>query len=120
MNDQQHSVLKFSDRLMLVGELEHLSRHLMLAGAKKLDEDYQLLSEQATAVRRFVMSHYDISEENWCIVKSNAIVMQLAIEQKDIMLLSVVSDLVSEVYSKTLGVDLDLCSSCKEDKNETE
>lgn len=122
-----HDTLMISDKISLIGELQHIIRHSIRSAvvASKNNQDelviqYLVYARQAKEIRRkYMAKHFgDIDEKDWCLCKSSAELRQLLYEtnEGDIELLKDVDELIDNIWSNAIGEDLSGCQSCKEDK----
>lgn len=126
MDDQKkidHSKLNLEDRLALLSELEHLRRHaLRSAHATKDTEDeffHLVTAASAQRLRREVEAKLgDISDPDWCELKSAQAIRQLNYEtmEGDQQLFTALEELVDSVNSHALKQDMSGCQACKSDK----
>lgn len=126
MDDQKkidHSKLNLEDRLALLSELEHLRRHaLRSAQATKDTEDeffHLVTAASAQRLRREVEAKLgDISDPDWCELKSAQAIRQLNYEtmEGDQQLFTALEELVDSVNSHALKQDMSGCKACKSDK----
>lgn len=122
-----HSKLNLEDRLALVSELEHLRRHaLRSAYATKDTEDgffHLVTAATAQRLRRQVEAKLgDISDPDWCELKSAQAIRQLNYEtmEGDQELFTELEQLVDGVNSHALKQDMSGCMACHEDKGAIE
>lgn len=115
MNDL-HEVRAYSDRVALIGELEHLARHSTTAYSESGESHYLDTAGLATEIRRKVMGSMDISDRDWCSAKASASIKQLANELQDPYAIKAADALVNQVWGKILGVEIAGCEACREDK----
>lgn len=131
MEDSQetfnHTKASTSDRIALVGELEHSRRHALrsavtLSIEEKPEEAFKFLvwAKQLQDLRRkYMAKHFgSIDTKHWCLCKSTACLRQLAYETEgdDIDFLVEIDNLVDEVWSDATGEDLSDCTACADDK----
>lgn len=119
-----HDQLKLADKVTQVGELEHLRRHLARASITTTNETraffYLVKAHRAEALRRQLQhSLPEVTEEDWCIVKSCAAIKQLNTEtlDEDIDLFRQIEDLADDCLSNAYNMDFHSCKACKDDKN---
>ena len=122
MNDINHQKLSVTDTLALVGELEHLRRHILRSIQYMDDEDSKVFwlveAEKCQRLRRQYMAKYfPVKEKFWCIVKSCATLRQINYEvfTKDLDELKEFDLLVDEIMSEIMGQDLSGCEACRQD-----
>lgn len=133
MNDNEmqktfnHDKASVSDKIRMVGELEHARAHALRAAASAWREDddsesvrYLLLAKRAQALRRdYMQKHFgDIKDTDWCLCKSAACIRQIAYEvcEGDSIELKELDDFVDEIWGQALDMDLSDCIACKEDR----
>ena len=120
-----------SDRIAVVGELEHARRHalrsaIVLAIEEKPEESFKFLvwAKQLMDMRRAYMGKHfaNVDSKHWCLCKSTACLRQLAyeVEGDDSEFLVEVDNLVDQVWGDALGEDLSECSACLSDRNAVE
>ena len=114
--------LNVTDSLAVVGELEHMRRHL-LRSVQYADEDdkifYLVTAKQCQEMRRkYMAKHFPVDTKLWCLVKSAATLRQLLYEttSDDVELLKEIDTLVDDIMEKATGKDLSECESCRQDK----
>lgn len=124
-----HGKASTSDRVAVVGELEHARRHALRSAAvlsteEKPEEAFKFLVWAKTLQdmrRAYMGKHFaSIDTKHWCLCKSAACLRQLAyeVEGDDIDFLREVDNFVDEVWGDALGEDLSDCSACKDDKGD--
>lgn len=122
-----HEKASVSDKIRMVGELEHARAHALRAAAASWREDddsdsirYILLAKRAQTLRRdYMKKHFgDIKDTDWCLCKSAACIRQIAYEvcEGDIEELKELDDFVDEIWGQALDMDLSDCVACKEDR----
>lgn len=122
MSAIDHKKLSVTDALALVGELEHLRRHI-LRSVQYMDENdnkvfWLVEADKCQRLRREYMAKYfPVNEKFWCMVKCCAAIRQLSYEvfSKDIDDLKELDLLVDEVMSEIMGEDLSGCEACRQD-----
>ena len=125
-----HGKAGVSDRIAVIGEMEHLRRHaLRSAISSESEEDQFRFLVWATALqtmRRNYMNTYfgGMDDRYWCMCKSAACLRQLIYEVEgnamDIGLLKDVDNLVDDIWGTAIGKDLSDCEACRDDKNSAE
>jgi hypothetical protein len=124
-----HAKAGTSDRISVVGELEHARRHalrsaIVLAIEEKPEESFKFLvwAKQLMDLRRSYMGKHfaNVSSKHWCLCKSTACLRQLAyeVEGDDSEFLVAVDNLVDEIWGDALGEDLSDCEACKSDRSD--
>lgn len=117
MNDL-HTVRAFSDRVALIGELEHAARHAVAAYSESGEMEYLDTAHLSMEIRRKMMGAMDISDRDWCLAKATASIKQLAGELRDPYAIKACDVLVNRVWGKVLGVEIAGCEACREDKTD--
>lgn len=123
-----HKKAGVSDKIRLIGELEHLRAHaLRSAVASWREEDdsessgYLILAKRAQSLRRdYMREHFgNLKDTDWCLCKAAASLRQVAYEvcEGDVEELREIDDFVDEVWGRALDMDLSDCVVCKEDRN---
>lgn len=120
MEYKQHHILSLSDKIALLGEIEHNRHHLVRSAHVAEDEEqkfwYQVKAEQAKQLRRKVQAKWlKTGELDWCLVKSSSRIKWLNEEvlSSDLELFSEIEHFADDVLSHALGEDLSGCESCK-------
>lgn len=124
-----HAKAGTSDRISVIGELEHARRHalrsaIVLAIEEKPEESFKFLvwAKQLTDMRRAYMSKHfaNISSKHWCLCKSTACLRQLAyeVDGDDSEFIVEVDNLVDEIWGDAIGEDLSDCEACKSDRGD--
>lgn len=110
-----------SDRIAVIGELEHIRRHALRSA--HVDEDnevfYNVVAKRARDLRREYMAKYfDAPDPLHCLGKATASLRQLVYEsdEGDTEMVKKMDALVDMVWGEITGEDLSGCISCKEDK----
>lgn len=130
-----HRLKSLFDAVSFVGELEHTRRHALrsvhVIGQQLKDspEDeklamknvhYNVIAEQCRDVRRkFMEKEFGfVDDEDWCLLKSTAVLRQLAYElmPETSLVLDDTEKLVDTVWGLALDEDMTGCKSCKEDR----
>lgn len=123
-----HGKASVSDKIRLIGELEHARAHALRAAASALEEErddsestrYILLAKRAQSLRReYMQKHFsNIKDTDWCLCKSAACLRQIAYEvcEGDVAELRELDDFVDEIWGEALGIDLSDCVACKDDR----
>lgn len=123
-----HSKASVSDKIRLIGELEHARAHALRAAASALEEErddsestrYILLAKRAQSLRReYMQKHFsNIKDTDWCLCKSAACLRQIAYEvcEGDVAELRELDDFVDEIWGEALDMDLSDCVACKNDR----
>ena len=124
-----HAKAGTSDRIAVIGEMEHLRRHALRSAIvadseEKQEEAFQFLvwAKQLQDLRRnYMQKHFaKIDSKYWCMCKSAACLRLLAYEvdggDKD--LLREVDNLVDDIWGTAVGEDLSDCEACKSDRGE--
>lgn len=122
-----HAKASVSDRIAIIGELEHSRRHALrsavtLSIEEKAEEAFKFLvwAKQLQDMRRAYMGKHfsDIDSKHWCLCKSMACLRQLAyeVDGDDADFLVEIDNLVDEVWGDATGEDLSDCEACVNDK----
>ena len=122
-----HGKASVSDRIAVIGEMEHLRRHALRSAiaAEKEEESFRFLiwATSLRDMRRSYMSNHFglIDEKYWCMCKSAACLRQLIYEvdgdDMDTSILKDADNLVDDIWGTAVGVDLSDCEACRNDKN---
>ena len=118
-----HEIAGVSDKIRLVGELEHIRSHALrsaVSSDKTEDEMfYLILANQARDLRReFMQKHFpNIDTKLWCLCKATATLRQIAYEiwDEDAEMLKRLDQLTDDVWGRALDKDLSGCEACKDD-----
>lgn len=124
-----HDKASVSDKIRMVGELEHARAHALRAAAASWREEddsdstrYLLIAKRAQTLRReYMQKHFgEIKDTDWCLCKSAACLRQIAYEvcEGDDIELKEIDDFIDEIWGSALGMDLSDCHACKEDRQE--
>ena len=122
-----HDKASVSDKIRLIGELEHGRAHCVRAAASAWREEddsdsvrYLLIAKRAQTLRReYMKKHFgELKDTDWCLCKSAACIRQIAYEvcEGDSEELKELDDFVDEIWGEALDMDLSDCISCKEDR----
>lgn len=123
-----HKKASVSDKIALLGELEHIRAHAVRSAVSLYDEEsddsewirYAVIAKQAREIRRLYQKKHlpELSEYDWCLFKAASRLRQLAyeVQEDDYGILKIIDDFVDEILGGALGMDLSDCASCKEDK----
>ena len=122
-----HAKASVSDRIAIIGELEHSRRHALrsavtLSIEEKAEEAFKFLvwAKQLQDMRRVYMGKHfgNIDAKHWCLCKSAACLRQLAyeVEGDDSEFLVEIDNLVDEIWGDATGEDLSDCEACLSDK----
>lgn len=120
-----HKILELSDKVAILGELEHIRAHAIraVASSEKPEdvEHYTLIAQSAKSLRREYMQKYfaEVDEKDWCQVKAAARLRQLVYEvySGNDGELRDLEDLIDSILSYATGQDTSACMACREDKN---
>lgn len=122
MNDIDHKKLSITDTLAIVGELEHLRRHIIRSVQYMEDDDNKLFwlvqAERCQRLRReYMKKYFPVDEKFWCIVKACGTLRQMTYEafSKDVDELKEIDGMIDEIMSEILGVDVSGCEACRQD-----
>lgn len=124
-----HAKAGTSDRIAVIGEMEHLRRHALrsaiVADSEGKDEEafrFLVWAKTLQDMRReYMQMHFaKIDSKYWCMCKSAACLRQLAYEvdggDKDF--LREVDNIVDDIWGVALDEDLSDCEACKSDRGE--
>lgn len=119
-----HKKTGTSDKIALVGELEHARRHALRSAVSVENEEkqffYLTLAKQLQTIRReYMRTHFgQIADSDWCLCKTAACLRQIAYEvfESNSDELKEIDNLVDEIWGKALGEDLSDCEACKDDR----
>lgn len=119
-----HKKLSLTDKIKLLGEVEHSRSHLLRSAHTTEDEEkkfwYLVKAKQAQDLRRKIQEKWLKTDElDWCLVKSASRLKWLNEEVAfdDIELFSDIENFADSILGHGLGEDLSGCKSCQEDKN---
>ncbi len=122
MEDKTHKRMALSDKITLLGDLEHSRHHLVRSAHSAEDENekfwYLVKAKQTKDLRRKLETKWlNTGELDWCLVKVNSRVKWLNEEllEDDLELFSEIEDLADSILSHALGEDLSGCASCREE-----
>jgi len=128
-----HEKAGVSDKIALIGELEHVQRHALRSAVSLYKEDepeesrwlhYAIIAKEAKEMRRKIQNKYfgELSQYDWCLCKSAACLRQIAYEviPSDTKELKEIDDLVDNIWGDALHMDLSDCEACRDDKNAVE
>lgn len=127
MENVTHEKLSITDSIALVGELEHLRRHIIRSVQYMNDEDNKLFwLIQASKIqelrREYMRKYFPVDEKYWCIIKSCATLRQIAYEtfNKDVEEITAIDLLIDECLGEVLKTNLSGCEACREDQADAE
>lgn len=127
-----HKTAATIDLISELGELEHSFWHakrsaVSLYNPDDKDDDkwgkYAIWAKAIQEMRRAYQAKVfpDLSEYDWCLLKSLSRIRQIAYETlDDYGTLKDIDDLVDDITSDIFGTDLSGCAVCKEDKGAEE
>ena len=124
-----HAKAGTSDRIAVIGEMEHLRRHALrsaiVADSEEKGEEAFKFLVWAKALqdmrREYMQMHFaKIDNKYWCMCKSAACLRQLIyeVDGDTLSLLRDVDNLVDDIWGTALGEDLSDCEACKSDRGE--
>lgn len=122
MEENVHKNMALADKLRLIGELQHMRSHCILAAASEpeLSVPYLVLAKRCQSARRDFQKKYfpNTKEKDWCIIKSAGQLLQLLEETADgdAEEMSELKSLVDNAIMITTGEDISGCSACRDDK----
>lgn len=122
-----HDKASVSDKIRLIGELEHIRSHALRSAASVWTEEddseavkYLIMAKRAQTLRReYMKNHFSgIKDTDWCLCKASATLRQILYEVNDGWPeeLKEIDDFVDEIWGQALGMDLSDCVACKEDR----
>lgn len=129
-----HDKASVSDKIRMVGELEHARAHALRAAASAIEEEsddseftereegtrYLIIAKQAQTLRReYMRKHFgNLKDTDWCLCKAAACLRQIAYEvcEGDVEELREIDDFVDEIWGEALGMDLSDCVACRSDR----
>lgn len=129
-NNFTHTKAEISDKIRLIGELEHIRSHALRSSVVAMQGDdkenatsYFLTANAAKMTRRALMQKWfpETDPKDWCLCKSAASLRQIAYEiwgcdkAMDLEDLKTIDELTDQIWGKALGKDMSDCVSCKED-----
>ncbi len=125
-----HNKASISDKIRLIGELEHARNHALRAAVSTWEEEesskskrYLIIAKEAQTLRReYMKKHFsELADSDWCLCKSAACIRQIAYEvcEGDDLELKELDDFVDGIWSEALGMDLSDCASCRDDREGT-
>lgn len=118
-----HKILSTADMVYLVGQLEHMRLHCLLAASNaKNDEEVVsllVLAKQCMDTRRkYMADHFgNVETRHWCMVKVAGTLYQLMEELGggDIEELQSIKNIADSAVKIATGEDITGCESCKQD-----
>jgi len=122
-----HESKTISDKVTVVGELEHVLYHARKSASvkvedKELETFFQTVARMTLDFRRrYMKKHFpDCPEELWCLGKAVETARQRIYEadEGDTEDLSDIDAIWNMIWGRICKRDLSGCSSCKEDKND--
>lgn len=119
-----HQKAGVSDKIALIGELEHIRRHALRSAVSVDDEKkawkYLIIANQAQTYRReFMRTEFPgIADTDWCLCKSAACLRQVAYEiaSNNNTFLKLIDNLVDDIWGNALNMDLSDCEACRSDR----
>lgn len=120
MSEFDYNHANLADKLLLIGELEHIYRHAKRsAQSSENDVFFHVVAGRAKTIRRKVMSELNFPDELHCLCKASASLRQLSyeIDEGDTDLIKEIDELVDMIWTEATGEDLSDCKACKEDKD---
>lgn len=123
-NNFDFSTASVTDDLRVIGELEHLRFHAILAAQHAPETEVigllVLAKHCQDARRKFMKKHFGgVENRHWCMIKSSARLLQITEEimEGNTDELKELKGVVDEAIELTTGVDISNCESCKQDKD---
>lgn len=125
--DIDHNKLHLEDTLALLGELEHMRYHALRSAHALHGEEAEfahlVTASTAQSLRRQIQSKVgEISDEDWCELKSAQRIRQLNYEtmEGDTETFNALENLVDTINSRVLRQDMSKCYACHSDRVEVE
>lgn len=122
MEEERHKTLALSDKVALLGEMEHARHHLVRSMHVTEDEAqkfwYQVKAEQAKKLRRKIQRKWlETGELDWCLIKSSSRIKWLNEEilDSDLDLFSEIESFADDILGHGLKENLSGCESCREE-----
>lgn len=123
-----HDKAGVSDRIAMIGEMEHARRHALRSAMASEDEaasfNFLVWAKQLQDLRRaYMKKHFgEIDDKFWCLCKSSACLRQLVyeVDGDDLDLIKEIDNLVDNIWGTAVGKDLSDCEACRDDKNPSE
>lgn len=125
MDDNFHKTANISDKITVLGLVEHIRDHALKgAGVKMEDKEaeafFQTAASMAQEFRRKYMKKYfpDCPEELWCLGKAVEAARQRVYEadEGDSEDINEIDSLWQFIWGRITRQDLSACSACREDK----
>lgn len=122
-----HHSKTISDKITVVGEVEHVLYHARKSASVKIDnpEDEMFFQTIATMAlnfrRKYMKKHFpNCPDELWCLGKAVETARQRIYEadECDTEDLREIDDLWLTIWERITGEDLSDCASCKQDRAE--
>ena len=129
MDDEFHKSANISDKVTVIGNLEHIRYHALKGASVKVEDEelntfFQTVATMTTDFRRrYMKKHFpDCPEELWCLGKAVETARQRLYEadEGDSEDLNDIDAIWALIWGRISGRDLSACSSCREDKNAVE
>lgn len=123
-----HKKAGVSDKIALLGELEHIRAHAVRSAVSLYDEEsddsewirYAIIAKHAKEIRRLYQKKHlpELSEYDWCLFKAASHLKQLAyeVQEDDYGMLKIIDDFADDILGGALDMDLSDCKACKEDR----
>lgn len=121
-----HKSKTLSDKISVIGELEHAIYHARKSAGVVKDEDkktfYLTMAQMFLDFRRAYMKRHfpNCPDELWCLVKATETARQRVYEadEGDVEDIEGIDAIWANVMEELTGEDLSGCSSCREDREE--
>ena len=121
-----HNNKTLSDKITVIGNLEHIYYHAKKSAGVVEDEDkktfYLTMAQMAKDFRRAYMKRHfpECPDELWCLVKATEAARQRVYEadEGDVEDIEGIDAIWANVMEELTGEDLSGCVSCKADKGE--
>lgn len=117
-----HDRLGLTDKIALLGELEHIRRHALRSAKVAADPEekyhYEIVAFQARDLRRrYQEKNLETDEKEWCLVKAAASLKQLTNElTTQVADASELENFTDTILSHAFGKDLSGCEACHDDE----
>lgn len=127
MDDNFHKTANISDKITVLGLVEHIRDHALKGAGVKMDDKeaeafFQTAASMAQEFRRkYMKKHFpDCPEELWCLGKAVEAARQRVYEadEGDSEDINEIDSLWQFIWERITGEDLSACSACREDKGE--
>ena len=120
-----HNKLSIADTIYLIGQLEHMRFHAIVAATNAPEDktiELLVLAKQCQEVRRDIMQKHfsDVDHWGWCMIKVAGTLYQLTQElgKDDLDMIRQVKGIADSAVEIVTGKDISGCESCQKDKEE--